>query len=85
MAETSKALASFVNATDESSTVIEIDSKLEDLAAHAFTRAFYLALATGNSVESSFHIGQAAVQAAPGRSKEAATTEAKKWSTSNVI
>ena len=58
---------------------VEIDSKLEDLAAHAFTRAFYLALATGNSVESSFHIGQAAVQAAPGRSKEAATTEAKKF------
>jgi hypothetical protein len=58
---------------------VEMDSKLEDLAAHAFTRAFYFSLATGNSVESSFHIGQSAVQAAPGRSKEAATSEAKKF------
>jgi hypothetical protein len=69
----------FLRAGAELVVAVEIDSKLEDLAAHAFTRAFYLALATGNSVESSFHIGQAAVQAAPGRSKEAATSEAKKF------
>ena len=69
----------FLRAGAELVVAVEIDSKLEDLAAHAFTRAFYLALATGNSVESSYHIGQAAVQAAPGRSKEAATSEAKKF------
>ncbi|KAF0687326.1 Aste57867_20936 [Aphanomyces stellatus] len=44
---------------------IKFDQKIEDLAAAAFTKAFYMALATGKTVQDSFVIGRGAVGANP--------------------
>ena len=45
---------------------VNVDERLLDSAALAFTRAFYMSLAVGNSVGAAFEIGKQAVAAAPG-------------------
>ena len=69
----------FLAAGAEHVVAVEREQAIEDRAAHAFTRAFYLALATGHSVESSFSIAQTAVLTAPGRTAQHARDEASKF------
>ena len=69
----------FLAAGAEHVVAVERDERIEDRAAHAFTRSFYLALAVGHSVESSFQIGQTAVSAVPGKSKRDAIADAEKF------
>jgi hypothetical protein len=69
----------FLAAGAEHVVAVERDERIEDSAAHAFTRSFYLALAVGHSVESSFQIGQTAVSAVPGKSKRDAMADAEKF------
>lgn len=44
---------------------VSVDAQILDVAAVAFTRAFYLALAVGSTVEQAFAIGKQAVAASP--------------------
>jgi len=44
---------------------VEADSQVTDVAARSFTRAFYLALSKGKSVQGSFDIAQQAVSTSP--------------------
>ena len=69
----------FLAAGAEHVVAVERDERIEDRAAHAFTRSFYLALAVGHSVESSFQIGQTAVSAVPGKTKGDAIADAEKF------
>ena len=44
---------------------VNVDAQLLDTAAVAFTRAFYLSLAVGNTVSQAFEIGKQAVKSSP--------------------
>ncbi|RYG63274.1 hypothetical protein EON64_16255 [archaeon] len=55
----------FVAAGVKHVVCVKVDSKIQDAAAIAFTRAFYVALLTGKSVKASFEIAQQALKASP--------------------
>ena len=44
---------------------VKLDATIQDSAANAFTRAFYISLAVGKTVQQSFDIGKQAVAASP--------------------
>ena len=77
-----KAGEAFLEAGAKHVVCVETLSEIEDRAAHAFTRAFYTALARGYYVQSAFQIGQSAVEGNPlvGRGVASnAVKEAKKF------
>ena len=77
-----KAGEAFLEAGAKHVVCVETLSEIEDRAAHAFTRAFYTALARGYYVQSAFQIGQSAVEGNPlvGRGVSSnAVKEAKKF------
>jgi len=45
---------------------VRVNTRVSDVAAHTFTRAFYLSLAVGNTVQAAYDIGVQAVVSAPG-------------------
>ena len=47
----------FVDAGVPHVIAVRVDTKVSDHAAHAFTRAFYLALAVGQTIRGAFDIG----------------------------
>ena len=59
------AATAFVEAGVPHVIAVRITTRVSDKAAHAFTRAFYLALAMGQTIKESFDIGVQAVATAP--------------------
>ena len=59
------AAQAFVDAGVPHVVAVRLNTRVSDHAAHAFTRAFYLALAVGNTIKESFDIGVQAVVNAP--------------------
>lgn len=55
----------FVRAGVSHVVCVKIDSKIQDSAAMAFTRAFYIAFLSGRSVKASFAIAKEALKASP--------------------
>ena len=59
------AALAFVEAGVPHVVAVRRTTRVSDLAAHAFTRAFYLALAVGSSIQAAYDIGKQAVFTAP--------------------
>eukprot|EP00981_Chlorochromonas_danica_P015436 scaffold12089_cov176-Ochromonas_danica.AAC.14 len=57
--------AAFVNAGVPHVVCVKVDSKIQDAAAIAFTRAFYVALLSGKTVAASFAIAKEALKVSP--------------------
>lgn len=59
-------LQAFIDAGVPHVVAVRLNTRLSDVAAHTFTRAFYLSLAVGNTLQAAYDIGVQAVNSAPG-------------------
>ena len=60
------AAQAFIEAGVPHVVAVRLNTRVSDMAAHTFTRAFYLALAVGDTLQAAYDIGVQAVVSAPG-------------------